>query len=201
MIFYGTKGSHLHSERKSGLKCDHCNETTAHNISVYGKYAYIYWIPIFPMAKKTFSECTNCNITLEKNGMNDKLKDAATAVNKIAKTPIWYWSGLAIILALISFGIFSSMQHKEDLQSYIDEPAVGDIIEFKNSDTGFYSTLKISSISNDSIFVIQNDYETDKKSGVSNIDKTSNYTAPPYSLGKNEIRKLFDEKVFYDINR
>ncbi|MCH3884741.1 hypothetical protein [Tenacibaculum aquimarinum] len=54
MIFYGTKGSHLNSERKGGIKCDNCNEITNHNISVYGKYGYLYWIPVFPMGKKKY---------------------------------------------------------------------------------------------------------------------------------------------------
>ncbi|QWX85461.1 zinc-ribbon domain-containing protein [Cellulophaga sp. HaHaR_3_176] len=201
MIFYGTKGSHLFSERKNGIKCDNCNEITAHNISVYGKYAYIYWIPFFPMSKKAFSECTNCSATLDVNGMNGKLKSAATEVKNNTKTPIWYWSGLAIIAVLISLGVYSSLQHDKDVAVYINQPAVGDVIEFKSSENGYYSTLKISAVTSDSIFVIQNDYETDKKTGVSDIDKASNYTTEPYSLGKNQIQGLFDEKVFYDINR
>ena len=49
--------------------------------------------------------------------------------------------------------------------------------------------------------MIQNNYETDKKSGISDIDKDKNYTTEPYSLGTNEIQTLFDEDIFYDINR
>ncbi|ADV50677.1 hypothetical protein Celal_3412 [Cellulophaga algicola DSM 14237] len=201
MIFYGTKGTHLHSERKSGIKCDNCNENTVHNLSVYGKYAYLYWIPVFPMGRKSFSECTNCKVTLEQNGMNEKLKNASKEVSKNTKTPIWYWSGLGIILAIIGVIIFTNLKHSGDLQDYINEPAVGDVIKYKNSESGYFTTLKITSITADSVFVIQNDYETNKKSDVNEIDKLANYTEPSYFMGKDEIRNLFDEKVFYDIKR
>ncbi len=201
MIFFGTKGSHLNSERKGGLKCDSCNEVTNHNISVYGKYGYLYWIPVFPMSKKVFSECTNCNITNDFDTMNEKLRFASADVKRNSKTPLWYWSGLAIIAILISIGYYYNAQHDKDVARYIQEPIVGDIIEYKVKETGYYSTLKIKLVTQDSIFVIPNNYETDKKSGISGIDKSKNYTTEPYSLGKNEIKNLFDKGLFYDINR
>ena len=101
MIFYGTKGSHIHSERKSGIKCDNCNEITSHNISIYGKYAYLYWIPVFPLSKKMFSECTNCNATNDFKKMNEKLRFVAADVKRNSKTPLWYWAGSGIIIILI----------------------------------------------------------------------------------------------------
>ena len=201
MIFYGTKGSHLHSERKSNIKCDNCNEITAHNISVYGKYAYLYWIPVFPMSKKVFSECTNCNATKDFNGMNEKLSFASKDVKRNAKTPIWYWSGLGIIAIIFVFGIYSAKQHDKDVIDYIKNPKAGDVIEYKVDETGYYSTLKIASVSKDSIFVIQNDYEIERKSKVYKIDKSKNYTTKPYAVSKEEFQKLFKEKIFLDIDR
>lgn len=201
MIFYGTKSSHLNSEQKGGIKCDNCNEITNHNISVYGKYGYLYWFPVFPMGKKVFSECSNCKTTNNFKEMNEKLKDASANLKQNTKTPIWYWSGLVIIALLISYGAYSSGKHKEDMVTYIEKPAVNDVIKYKISKTGYYSTLKIKSVTQDSIFVIQNDYETDKKRGVSDIDKAKNYTTVTYSIGKNQIKKFFDEGLFYDINR
>ena len=81
------------------------------------------------------------------------------------------------------------------------EPAIGDVIKFKNYETGFFSTLKINSITKDSIFVIPNNYETDKKNGIAGIDIVKNYSTEPYSLGKDEVKAFFDQGVFYDIER
>lgn len=201
MIFYGTKGSHLQSKKTNGIKCDNCNEITPHTISVYGKYGYLYWIPVFPMGKKVFSECTNCNATNDFKGMNEKLRHVTADFKRNTKTPIWYWSGLGVIAILITVIYYFSLQHDEDVKNYINEPAAGDVIEFRNTDTNYYSTLRIESVTKDSIFVIQNNYETDKKSGVSKIDKAKNYDTAPFGIGKNQLKEMFDKGVFYDINR
>lgn len=201
MIFYGTNGSKIHHDRKPGIKCDNCNEITSHDISVYGQYGYIYWIPLFPSGKKVFSECTNCKITQDFKGMNEKLRFAAKDVKRNAKTPIWYWSGLGVIAILIAILYYSSLQHDKDVISYIKNPKAGDVIEYVVSESGHFSTLRIESITNDSIFVIQNDYEIDRKSDVSDIDVNENYTTETYSIGKDQIQYLFGENIFYDMNR
>ncbi|MFK8061157.1 MAG: hypothetical protein AB8B78_13845 [Polaribacter sp.] len=201
MIFYGTKGSHIHTEKTNGIKCDNCNEIVPHTISIYGKYGYLYWVPVFPMSKKAFTECTNCKVTLDFKGMNEKLRHASADAKRKAKTPIWYWSGLAIIALLISLIVYNIKEHDKEVVNYIQEPKVGDVIKFKNVDTNYYSTLKISLVTKDSIFVIQNDYETDKTSGVYKIDLKSNYTTDPFGLGKNQIQQMFDDGTFYDIER
>lgn len=201
MIFYGTKGSHLKTIRSKAIKCDNCNEIAPHNVSIFGKYGYLYWIPVFPMGKKAFSECNNCKVTSDFKGMNEQLRHASADVKRDTKTPIWYWSGLGVIAILIAVLYYFSLQHDEDVQTYLIEPAVGDIIEFKNTDTNYYSTLKITSITKDSIFVIQNNYETDKMSGVSKIDKASNYTTAPFGIGREDYPKMFEEGILYDINR
>ena len=201
MIFYGTKGSLIDSKRTTAIECDTCKQISPHTVSVYGKYGYLYWIPVFPMSKKVFSECNNCKATNEFSGMNEKLRRASIDIKKETKTPIWYWSGLGIIAILIAIGYYYSAQHDKDVVNYIKEPLAGDVIRFKNKNTNYYSTLKISSVTKDSIFVIQNNYETDKKSGISDIDKSKNYTTEPFGLGRNEIQEMFDKNIFYDINR
>lgn len=201
MIFYGTQGSQINSERTKGIKCDNCNEIVPHNISVYGQYGYLYWIPVFPTTKKVFSECSNCNVTQDFKGMNEQLRRTSAEIKRNTKTPIWYWSGLGIIAILISIGYYFSLEHDKDVINYIKNPVAGDVIEYKVQETGYYSTLKIESVTKGSIFVIQNNYETDKMSGVSDINKSKNYSTPAYGVGRNQIQALFDDDIFYDINR
>lgn len=169
------------------------------SISVFGRYGYLYWIPIFPLTKKGVSQCNNCQSTLEPKEMNDQLKMACDNAKSNAKTPIWYWSGLIVIAILISIGIQSSIQHDSDVITFIDEPLSGDVVEFKSG--AFYSTFKIMSVTKDSIYVIYNDYETDKISGVHQIDKDENYTSEEYSISKTNYIELFNNKEFLDVNR
>jgi len=110
MIVYGTKGSHLKSEKINAIKCSRCEQTETHTMSVYGKYAYLYWLPVFPLSKKGFSECQNCKSTLEPQEMNPQLRSRFNDFQENVKTPVTYWSGLIIIglfmLYMVSIGLF-----------------------------------------------------------------------------------------------
>tara|TARA_B110000091_G_scaffold207270_1_gene245245 strand:- start:1040 stop:1501 length:462 start_codon:yes stop_codon:yes gene_type:complete len=153
------------------------------------------------MNKKAFSECTNCNVTQDFKDMNEQLRRVSADIKRDTKTPIWYWSGLGIIALIISISYYFRVQHDEDVKNYIKEPLVGDVIEFKNLETRYFSILKIESVTKDSIFVIQNNYETDKKGDISEINISKNYTTEAFAFGRNEIQKMFDDEIFYDINR
>lgn len=199
MIFYGSKGVHLHSEQVSGVKCSHCEQTSTHTVSIYGKYAYVYWIPFFPLGKKGVSECNHCKITLEPKEMSESLKLAYQNVNVNAKTPIWYWSGLGIVAVIIGVLAFSSAQHDKDAITYIDKPLTGDIYEFKPND--YYSLLKVASVDQDSVYVISNDYETERQSDLNDLDKASNFTSKPYGISKEDLKEYFKSKKILDVNR
>lgn len=199
MIFYGTKGSHLHSEKVSGVKCINCGEQHVHTISVYGKYAYIYWIPIFPLSKKVFSECTNCKATLEKKEMSEQLRLKADNVKANTKTPLTYWTGLAVIVGIIVFSVFSSNKHKKDIVTYIAAPQKGDVIDYKPSD--WYSTLKVKEVTNDSVFLVTNKMEISKQRRLYKIDKPENYTDTAYAISKEEYKKSFENGTFLDVER
>ncbi len=199
MIFYGTKGAHLKSEKVSGIKCSYCEQQSPHTVSIFARYAYLYWIPVFPLGKKGVSECDNCKRTLEPSDMNEQLKLAYKNVKSNSKTPIWHWSGLILIVALVGFVIYSSNQHKKDALVYINEPQVGDVYEYKPDD--YYSTLKVVSISQDSVFVISNNYEIERQSRLYKIDKASNYTTEPYGISKEDIKGFYASRKILDVNR
>lgn len=200
MIIYGTKGSHLHSEKVSGVKCTHCGQQTTHTISVYGQYAHIYWIPLSPLSKKVFSECDHCKITLERKEMSEQLRMKANNVVRNTKTPITYWAGSLIIIALIAFGIYSSNQHEKDVVNFIEQPQKGDVIEYESSPSN-YSTLKITNVTNDSVFVVANSMEIGRKNKIYKIDKDKNYTAERFSISLQDYKEAFNSKKFLDVDR
>jgi len=199
MIFYGSKGVHLHTEQVSGVKCSHCEQTSSHTVSIYGKYAHIYWIPFFPLGKKGISECNHCKATFEPKEMSESLKLAHKNVKGNVKTPIWHWSGIGIIAVVIGISGFLSAQHDKDVVTYIDKPKVGDVYEFKPNE--YYSLAKVTSVDQDSVYVISNDYETEKHSDLNTIDKASNYTTEPYGISRKKIKELFKSKEILDVNR
>ena len=199
MIFYGSRGVHLKSDKVTGVKCLYCDQQGSHTVSVFGKYAHLYWIPFFPMGKKGVSECDNCKRTLEPKEMNDQLKLAYQNVKSKAKTPITHWSGLGIIVLIIAFAIYSVNQHKKDVLVYLENPQKGDIYEYQPSD--FYSLLKVTEVTNDSVFVSSNKYEVERKSGLRKINKTENFNGEPFGISKQELKDLYETKKILDIDR
>jgi hypothetical protein len=199
MIFYGTKGAHLKSEKISGVKCSHCEQQTSYTASIFGRYAYLYWIPVFPLSKKGVAECDHCKITLEPKQMDAQLRMKYDNVNRNVKTPITYWIGSLIILAAIAFGYYSVSQHEKDVVEYIKAPKTGDVVEYKPSD--FYSTLKITRVENDSVYFAQNKYEIERQSKIYKIDKKANYTEEVYGISLSDYQKRFDTKEFLDVDR
>lgn len=199
MIFYGTKGVHLKSERISGVKCNHCEQQTSHTISIYGKYFYVYWIPIFPLSKKGFSECDHCKVTLEPKQMSEQLRLKYDNIKRETKTPITHWAGLAIIALIIAYAFYASSKHDKDVVTFIENPQKGDVVEYKPND--YYSTLKVASVTNDSVFLLRNKYEIQRQSKLYKIDKTKNYSESPYGVSRTEYKELFNKKEFLDVDR
>ena len=93
----------------------------------------------------------------------------------------------------------SKINEKNEL-IYLNSPAIGDIYEYK-IETSEYSTLKVISISIDIIFVSQNEYVIDRMSKVYKIDKDENYSDYNYGISKIDLKKMYDDKIIYDINR
>ncbi|WP_298121338.1 hypothetical protein [Flavobacterium sp.] len=60
--------------------------------------------------------------------------------------------------------------------------------------------MKVESVLKDSVHVFVNDMETNKKSGISDIDKPENYKEL-YGFSKEQIRKMYKDNEIYEIER
>jgi hypothetical protein len=201
MIFYGTKASTIKNGQIINVDCPNCETNSSMIYSVFGKYAHIYWIPLFPIKKITITECNNCKKTFEYKELPQAIQTKLDREKEKdgAKTPIWMFSGLFIIATLVAFGIYSSGETEKKEAEYLKAPKVGDIYRFE-SNPGFYSTMKVESILKDSLHVFINKVETNKTSGIDDIDKPENYSEI-YGYSKAEIIKMYKDKEIYEINR
>lgn len=200
MVFFGSRASKLKEGRISNVKCTNCDTQTSMDYSIFGKYAHIYWIPTFPTGKKSVFECTNCKRTFKKKELTQQIKHKFELENK-PSFPIWYFSGLAVIIGIIFIGIWISKQNDLDNEDYINAPQVGDVYSVKGNQEGYYTLAKVTKVTNDSLHLIFNDYETDKRTGVNKIDKDENYTVGRFNYSRAEILALFKDNIIYDIDR
>lgn len=201
MIFYGTKASNIKNGQVINVDCPHCETNTSMNYAVFGKYAHVYWIPFFPIGKTTVAECNNCKRTFEYSELPQPIQTKLDREKEKdgAKTPIWMFSGLGVIAVLVAIGYVVSGQTEKKEAEYLKAPKVGDIYKFE-SNPGFYSTMKVESVLKDSVHVLINDMETNKTSGINDIDKPENYKEL-YGYSKEQIRKMYKDNEIYEIER
>lgn len=200
MIFYGTNSSRLKSGRLPNVVCPNCETQTAMNYSVFGKYAYIYWIPIFPTGKTNVLECNHCKKTYKLNELPEQIQ-RKFETEKHTGIPFLHFSGLAIILLAIGYFSYSSSRHKADEAEFIKSPAVGDVYSILSESKGHYTSMKVTEVTTDSVYVVFNNYEIDKKTAISKIDKASNYTDFTDGYTKEELIALYEDETIYNIDR
>ena len=200
MIIYGSKVAHLKSEQSRRATCESCSTKGSIVFSVFSKHAHIFWIPLFPVGKKGVSECQHCKNVLTMKEMPADFKEEYKKIKSGTKPPVWQFSGLILIVLLVSWGMYSSGEQTKRELSYLAEPQIGDVYEFKTG-SSYYSTFKILAVSNDSLHIAYNTYETDRIGDVDKIDKASNYLGEKYAISRQQAQKMYEDKEVYDINR
>ncbi len=101
MIIYGSRATHLKSAQ-STTTCPSCNTKGSVILSVFGKYAHIFWIPLFPIGKKGISQCQHCKNVLATREMPEAIKREYDELKADCKSPIWQYVGLFIFVALFA---------------------------------------------------------------------------------------------------
>lgn len=201
IFYYGTKATNLRNGQIINVDCPNCNTSVSMIYSVFGKYGHLYLIPFFPIKKVTFAECNSCRKTFEQkelpSSIQQKLEREKEKNN--VKTPIWMFSGLFLIAAIIGLVSYSSHQTDLDTETFIKNPKAGDIY-YLNSVEGYYTTIKINQVSKDSLTVFLNDMEIGSKTEMDQIDIDKNYTKKS-NISKKDMLKLFNEKKIYEVKR
>lgn len=200
MIFYGTNSSRLKHGQLPNVQCPNCENQTSMTYTVFGKYAYIYWIPIFPTGKVNVLECNHCKRTYKLKELPQHIQ-SKFETEKHSGVPILHFSGLFIILVGLAFLVYIGSKDNEQDLEFINAPKVGDVYSFKSEYSGNYTTMKVTAVTDDSLGIVINDYEIDKKYRTSQIDKEANYTTEAYGYSKQEIKDLFEDGTIYEVDR
>jgi hypothetical protein len=200
MIIYGSKAVHLKSAQPSTAVCPSCGQTGTTVLSTYSKHAHIFWIPLFPIGKMGVSQCQHCKHAVADSHLPHELKRDYNNLKAETKVPIWQFSGLGLIAIMAISTTYTSGEAKKKELEYVANPVVGDVYKYKTEKQN-YSTLKVTSVSADSVFVSPNEYETDKMSGVYNIDKAENYADFSYGISRSDLKKMHTDSEIYDIDR
>lgn len=200
MIIYGSRSSHIKSVQLDKESCIHCGTPGSVVLSTYGRYAHIFWIPLFSLGRFSASQCQHCKQVLETKQMPPQIK--AYHERNLAETriPVWQFTGVVLLTVAVAFGVYANGVDKDEQAQLLKAPVAGDVYEYKTGD-GAYTTFRIAEVGEDSLAVSFNNYEVNKITGLSKIDKEENYSDTLYMLPRTELNEMFAAGEILDINR
>tara|TARA_R110002167_G_scaffold237673_4_gene442849 strand:+ start:265 stop:729 length:465 start_codon:yes stop_codon:yes gene_type:complete len=153
------------------------------------------------MGKVGVCECQHCHKGFKIKELAEDGKREFKNLKGTVRTPIWKYTGLALILLLVCGLVYSNKQKETKVATLIANPAMFDKYTFKTEDD-HYSTFKVLEVFKDSIYVNFNTYETDKLTRIYEIDIKDNYDPDAiYSLTASEIDNLYASGAIMDIER
>ncbi len=201
MIVYGTRSKLLAKELVTD-KCPHCGTQNSTEIHVYQKWAHVFWIPFFPLGKVSASECAHCKQVLKEKEMTSSMQSILQDVKSRSKTPVWTFSGLALLAVLITWAVINDKKTDEKIAKLILAPQAGDIFEIKTPESQ-YTLYKVAGIQGDSVMIQQNNMETNKPSGLRKIKEQGDagYSEELISVSKAELKSWFDKGEIIDVER
>ena len=201
MLIYGTSGAkNLKTQHHVGSTCPHCNETGTMESGVFSRYAHVYWIPLFTLGKTSVTQCTSCGTEITANNRPVEVDNQVQDLKKDNPIPFWHFSGVILIALMITFGIFQSKQDAKDNAEFIANPMVGDVYEFGEASS--YSAMRVLGVEGDSVVVVFNQYETNKKSSLDELRKKPYMSSDSAVVfPKNELVEWYNSKYIFDVIR
>jgi hypothetical protein len=200
MIIYGKKVTELGSENILD-KCSNCGTANSITLTIYQKYAHIFWIPFVPIGKLPETTCSHCRQVRSKDQFTLAVIEQYKTFKTNTKTPVWTFSGCFLLAIFIIFMSAENRQNKAENTIYVAIPQKGDIYEIKSN--GRYTLYKVNQVVKDSIFVLVNQYETDRITGLSDLKKKGNeaYSTDALMILKTDLKTMLDTGEIIDVDR
>lgn len=200
IFFYGVKDVQIKTKKSESLICPDCESRGTLNFWILRKHVHFLWIPMFPLWKKGVCECSECGALSKGRKLKNAAKIEYSNLKANAKGPLWQFTGLGILILLITLSFLLSGEDSKEEIELLNSPKIGDVY-FLEIETGRYSALQVVRLTKDSIYVTPNAYETTKVLKVYRINKKENYSDFSYGVSKHEIRTMHRNAKIFDVVR
>jgi hypothetical protein len=201
MIVYGIKSRQVAKELVVE-KCTECGRLNSTELYIFQKYAHLFWIPFFPVGKTAVSQCDHCKKVMKPKTMSEAVRSTYDIASKQVKTPLWAFSGIAVLVVLVSIAIVISNKNDEENARLVDTPQSGDVFEIRTADRQ-YTLALVDHIEKDSVYIRYSDYETNKISGLGKLKRRGKdiYSPVTFGYGKAELKDMLNKGEIVDIDR
>lgn len=198
ILLVGTKNSNIKNGIINQERCSKCDTENTLHFSIFRKYVYLTLIPLFPVGKLVFINCSNCgkNFDYEDLNQNALLKLA----NEKVKTSFWMFTGSFTLIVFLIYTLNNYLAKNDETQNLIKNPIEGDVYNLKFSN-GYYSNMKIDKVTKDSIYVTHNDFNAYMFYETDDLDKPENYSNRKAYYSRKDILKLYQENEITEIKR
>ena len=200
MIIYGTGAAHVHSEKLKHIPCPSCETEGSLVLSIHRRHAHIFWIPLFPIGKRGVVQCQHCGYARSTKDSTGPIHKEYENLKDVSRGPLWQFAGLGVLAILIALIAYVANGIDQRNLKYIEAPKEGDVYEYR-IESGHYSTMKVIEVSDDSVFVLFNEYEMNRSNKLREIDLPKNYSDTVYGLSREQLKELYDEGDIMDVNR
>ncbi|MGY4536611.1 phage FluMu protein Com [Mucilaginibacter sp. UYNi724] len=198
MIIYGTRSKIIKTEYIAE-PCPNCNTLNSMQMNIAQKWAHIFWIPFFPIGKTGVSQCTHCQQVLALKNMTPMLKLSYENMRSDTKIPLWTFSGIAVIIAISIFVVIHEKQNADRITKMIPTLQKNDVLHLKLANNA-YSLSKVTGIHGDSVFFVNNKFQTDVETGLDDL-KNKKYDTEERFFTISEIKDLYKKDELLDIDR
>lgn len=204
MIIFGTKAKLLRTDKVEQETCTHCGAQHSIYVSIFQRYFHIFWIPFFPIGKAKVSQCGHCRQVLQAHEMPAPLQAQSKAIAAQASTPVWTFSGLALLGIFITWAIISDQQEDKETLAFVAAPQYGDVYEVKLGEKS-YTLFRVAEVQADTILFYPHQYETIKSTGLTDLridsDKKNQYDTQRIALAKLALTNMLDEGKILGVYR
>ncbi len=202
MIIYGSKGTLLATEPVLGVRCPHCGSSSSLEVGVYGRYAHIYWIPLFPFSKVAMLSCQSCQCAWEEKNLPEAAVAPVREAKQNAPHRRWEWAGLALLLLLGSYITVAGIQGNRQDDTYLATPRAGDIYTVRSDSTKRYTLLKVENVRADSVELLENQYSTDSSTPLTALkEKKDDYVPGSFTVSRASLLDMRRKGQLTDVSR
>ncbi len=166
---YGTRSRHVNTVIIPGA-CGKCGAEGSVRLQLFRKYAHASILPLVPLGRTGYTECSNCKQVLEGKMMSPSAQQLFNDLKPTIRAKWWMYSGAVILAIAIPFSLWLDANRDQQTATFLAEPKAGDLYEVKLS-SGNYSFYKVALVSGDSIYVGLYNYETTRMRGLSDLLK------------------------------
>jgi hypothetical protein len=201
MVFYGTNGTHLRTEALPQVACPACGTSRSLRASLFGRYAHLYRVPVFPYAKLAAVQCGSCQTIWDSKDMPATIEPAVQDLKQQTEQPYWTWAGVVLLLLVTTFGFLHSLRDMRPDETMLTCPQAGDIYTVRTDSANMYSLLKVQQVSGNSVALLANEFQSNDSSPINSLNAPEKYSKEPFIITRLDLQIMRRKGDLTDVER